>query len=133
MKLSIVIVNYNVKHFLEQCLNAVNKAIENIPAEIFVVDNNSVDGSAFMVKSKFPKVHFIENKMNVGFSKANNQAFELAKGEYILALNPDTLVEEASFEKCIRFMEDHPDTGGLGVKMIDGKGNFLPESKRALP
>jgi O-antigen biosynthesis protein len=133
MKLSIVIVNYNVKHFLEQCLNAVYKAIENIPAEVFVVDNNSVDGSAFMVKSKFPGVHFIENKVNVGFSKANNQAFELATGEYILALNPDTLVEEASLSKCIRFMDEHIDTGGLGVKMIDGKGNFLPESKRALP
>jgi GT2 family glycosyltransferase len=133
MKLSVIIVNYNVKHFLEQCLHSVYKAAIGIDTEIFVVDNNSVDGSAQLIREKFPNLHFIENKENVGFSKANNQAIRIAKGKYILLLNPDTVVEEDTFSKVIGFMENHPDAGGLGVKMIDGKGAFLPESKRGLP
>jgi GT2 family glycosyltransferase len=133
LKLSVVIVNYNVEYFLEQCLNAVVKAMEGIAGEIFVVDNNSIDHSVEMVKEKFPQVHLIANKENTGFSKANNQAMRIAKGEYILLLNPDTVVEEDTFAKCISFMDDHPEAGGLGVRMIDGKGNFLPESKRGLP
>ncbi|MBK6283566.1 MAG: glycosyltransferase [Draconibacterium sp.] len=133
MKLSVIIVNYNVKHFLEQCLHSVYKAAIGIETEIFVVDNNSVDGSAQLIREKFPNLHFIENKENVGFSRANNQAIRIAKGKYILLLNPDTVVEEDTFSKVIGFMENHPDAGGLGVKMIDGKGAFLPESKRGLP
>lgn len=133
MDLSVIIVNYNVKHFLEQCLHSVQKAIRNIDAEIFVVDNHSVDGSAQLITSKFPDIHFIHNHQNVGFAKANNQAIKLAKGRYILLLNPDTVVEESTFDKVLRFMDAHPEAGGLGVKMIDGKGNFLPESKRGLP
>ncbi|MDX1284382.1 MAG: glycosyltransferase family 2 protein, partial [Draconibacterium sp.] len=104
MELSVIIVNYNVKHFLEQCLHSVQKASKNIVSEIFVVDNNSVDGSAQLIKEKFPNIHFIENKENVGFSKANNQAIRLSKGKYILLLNPDTVVEEDTFEKVISFM-----------------------------
>ena len=133
MKLSIIIVNYNVVHFLEQCLNSVFKAVENIEAEVFVVDNNSADDSVNMVQRKFPMAHLIANKENTGFSKANNQAIEMAKGEYILLLNPDTIVEEDTFEKCISFSDAHTDLGGLGVQMIDGNGVFLPESKRGLP
>ncbi len=133
MKLSVIIVNYNVKHFLEQCLHSVYKAIETIDAEVFVVDNNSNDGSANMVKNNFPQVHFIENKVNVGFSKANNQAIKQAKGKYILLLNPDTIVEADTFSKTVLFMEQTPDAGGVGVKMLNGKGAFLPESKRGLP
>ena len=133
MKLSVIIVNYNVKHFLEQCLHSVLKAAKNISTEIFVVDNNSVDGSAQLIRDKFPNIQFIQNKENLGFSKANNQAIRLAKGEFILLLNPDTVVEEDTFSKVIHFMENHEDAGALGVKMIDGKGNFLPESKRGLP
>lgn len=133
MKLSVVIVNYNVKHFLEQCLHSVYKAAEGINTEIFVVDNHSADGSAQFIREKFPNLFFIENTENIGFSRANNQAIRLSKGEYILLLNPDTVVEEDTFRKVIAFMESHPDAGGLGVKMIDGKGNFLPESKRGLP
>ncbi|HWZ22973.1 MAG TPA: glycosyltransferase family 2 protein, partial [Cytophagaceae bacterium] len=132
-KLSIIIVNYNVYHFLEQALISVKKAIEGIEAEVFVVDNNSVDGSVEMVKKNFDFVTLIANKDNLGFSKANNQAIRLAKGEYILLLNPDTIVEEDTFSKCIDFMDSHPDAGGLGVKMLDGAGEFLPESKRGLP
>lgn len=133
MKLSVIIVNYNVQHFLEQCLHSVRKAAKNISAEIFVVDNNSVDGSIAMLKAKFPEVHLIENKKNTGFSYANNQAIKISTGEYVLLLNPDTVVEEDTFEKVIAFMDAHQDAGGLGVKMVDGKGNFLPESKRGLP
>jgi GT2 family glycosyltransferase len=133
MKLSVVIVNYNVKYFLEQCLHSVVKASVNIPVEVFVVDNNSVDRSVEMVREKFPQVNVIANKENTGFSFANNQAIKISKGEYILLLNPDTVVEEDTFKKVISFMDKHPDAGGLGVKMIDGKGNFLPESKRGLP
>jgi len=133
MKLSVIIVNYNVKHFLEQCLHSVLKATKNISAEIYVVDNNSVDGSCVMVQEKFPDVVLIENKDNVGFSKANNQAMRICNGEYALLLNPDTVVEEDTFTKVVQFMDDTPDAGGLGVKMIDGKGSFLPESKRGLP
>lgn len=133
MKLSVIIVNYNVKYFLEQCLYSVQRAIKDIAAEVLVVDNHSVDGSCAMVREKFPWVHLIANQENVGFSRANNQAIRIARGEYVLLLNPDTVVQEDTFVKCIEFMDAHPEGGALGVKMIDGKGHFLPESKRALP
>lgn len=133
MDLSVIIVNYNVKHFLEQCLRTVEKAMIGIDAEVFVVDNNSVDGSNGMIVLKFPWVKLIANKQNVGFAKANNQAIKQSSGRYVLLLNPDTVVEEDTFRKTIDFMDSHPEAGGLGVKMIDGCGNFLPESKRGLP
>ena len=132
-ELSVIIVNYNVRHFLEQCLQSVTRALGNIDSEIFVVDNNSADGSCAMIKDKFPGVVLIENAENVGFSKANNQAIKKAGGRYIVLLNPDTLVEEDTFSRGIAFMDKHADAGGLSVKMIDGKGRFLPESKRSLP
>lgn len=131
--LSIIIVNYNVKFFIEQCLYSVQKAINNLNCEVIVVDNNSVDGSCSLIKNKFNWVNLVENKENLGFSKANNQGIKIATGKYILLLNPDTVVEEDTFQKVIDFMEQNSDAGGLGVKMIDGKGNFLPESKRGLP
>ncbi len=133
MKLSVVIVNYNVKYFLEQCLHSVEAAIKGIDAEVFVVDNNSVDGSVEMVREKFPDVKLIANTVNTGFSVANNQAIKVASGEYILLLNPDTVVELDTFSKSVEFMDAHPDAGGLGIKMVDGSGRFLPESKRGLP
>jgi len=133
MKLSVVIVNYNVSCFLEQALISVYKALKNVDGEVFVVDNNSVDNSLEMLANKFPQVHVIANKENVGFAKANNQAIRISQGEYVLLLNPDTVVEEDTFEKCIRFMDATPDAGGLGVKMVNGKGEFLPESKRGIP
>ena len=133
MKLSVIIVNYNVKYFLEQCLRSVLKASKNIETEIFVVDNNSSDDSVSYLTPLFPEVTFISNKDNPGFSTANNQAIELAKGEYILLLNPDTVVGEDTFSDICRFMDEHPKAGALGVKMIDGCGNFLPESKRGFP
>ena len=140
MKLSVIIVNYNVKFFLEQCLLSVRKACEqlatineNFSSEVYVVDNNSVDSSISMLEEKFPEVILLKNDVNKGFSAANNQALEVAKGEYLLLLNPDTVIEETTFSEIIIFMDQHPDAGGLGVKMIDGSGAFLPESKRGLP
>ncbi|MCB0762150.1 MAG: glycosyltransferase [Flavobacteriales bacterium] len=133
MKLSVVIVNYNVEYFLEQCLQSVHRAGQGIDMEVFVVDNNSVDGSVEMVESRFPWVKLMANKENVGFSRANNQAMRVSTGEYILLLNPDTVVQEETFSKCIAHMDAHPEAGGLGLKMVDGKGHYLPESKRGLP
>lgn len=131
--LSVIIVNYNVKHFVEQCLHSVFNASKNLNLEVFVVDNNSVDGSVPFIKQKFPQVKLIENKINTGFSVANNQAIKQSFGKYVLLLNPDTVVQEDTFEKVVAFMNEHPEAGGLGIKMFDGKGNFLPESKRGLP
>ena len=135
MKLSVVIVNYNVCYFLEQALLSVRRAVEKLgqPVEVFVVDNNSADGSVAMVRARFPEVTLIANQDNPGFSKANNQALRRATGQYQLLLNPDTVVEEDTFRACCDFMDAHPTCGGLGVKMLDGQGRFLPESKRALP
>ncbi len=133
MKLAIVIVNYNVKHFLEQCLKSVYQSISSIDAEVWVVDNNSVDGSVEMVQSLFPAVHVIANKENVGFSVANNQAIKKSTAEYILLLNPDTIVPENCFTKLLAFADSKSDLGGCGVHMVDGQGTYLPESKRGLP
>ena len=133
MKLSIIIVNYNVKYFLEQALLSVRRASQGLAVEVWVVDNNSVDDSVPMVREKFPEVKLIANQHNPGFSIANNQAIRRSSGQYVLLLNPDTVVEEDTFEKCLAFMDAHPEAGGLGVRMIDGSGKFLPESKRGFP
>src|SRR6185436_1563957 len=109
MELSVIIVNYNVKHFLEQCLCSVRKAINGIEGEIIVIDNNSSDGSIEYLEPKFPFVHFISNRENFGFAKACNEGFRLAKGKYILFLNPDTIIPEDCFQKCIVFLETHDD------------------------
>ena len=132
-KIAVIIVNYNVEYFLEQCLNSVQKALHGINGEVFIVDNNSIDGSVEMVKRKFGEYNLITNKDNKGFSKANNQAIELCDAEYVLLLNPDTVIEEDTLHKVITFMDKTSLSGGLGVRMVDGKGQFLPESKRGLP
>ena len=133
LKLSIVIVNYNVKHFLEQCLKSVQNAVQGVDAEIFVVDNNSVDGSNEMVRALFPEVKLIANQDNVGFSTANNQAIKVSAGEYVLLLNPDTIIPENCFTKLLKYADSKADLGGCGVHMVDGQGKYLPESKRGLP
>lgn len=132
-ELSVVIVNYNVKHFLEQCLYAVLAAARGTDTEIIVVDNHSSDGSMIYLPPKFPTVQFLENKENSGFAKACNQGLAIAGGRYILFLNPDTIVQEDCFEQCIQFMQSNPRAGGLGIRMIDGSGKFLKESKRSFP
>ena len=131
--ISIVIVNYNVRFFLEQALRSVLKATTDMSVQIWVVDNASSDDSMDMVKQKFPTVQIIENKDNVGFARANNMALRQSNADYVLLLNPDTLLEESSLSKCFHFMENNPEAGALGVRMIDGTGNFLPESKRGIP
>ena len=133
MQLSIIIVNYNVRFFLEQCLCSVEKAIQNINAEVLVVDNASHDGSVEFVKNRFPFVTCIASDQNLGFAKANNLALQKCTGKYILFLNPDTIVPEDCFERCIQFFETNPEAGALGIRMVDGSGKFLPESKRAFP
>jgi GT2 family glycosyltransferase len=133
MQLSVVIVNYNVRYFLRLCLQSVKAAIDGVEAEVYVVDNNSSDDSVEMVKELFPWVKLIANKHNAGFGVANNQAITIAQGKYILLQNPDTIVAEDTYKRIIEFMELSPEAGGLGVKMIDGSGKFLPESKRGLP
>lgn len=133
MLLTVIIVNYNVKHFLEQCLFSLREALQGIDAEIIVTDNNSSDGSVPYLHALFPEVSFIKNTSNPGFAKANNQAAVHAKGRYILFLNPDTLIPSDAIRQCISFIEQHHEAGALGIRMIDGSGHFLPESKRAFP
>lgn len=133
MKLSVVILNYNVRYFLEQCIRSVQKAIKNLDAEIIIIDNHSKDDSCEMVRTLFPHHTLIENKENVGFSKANNQAVSIAKGEYVCILNPDTAVAEDIFVKAIQYSESIENIGALGVYLMDGTGAFLPESKRNFP
>ena len=139
MILSIVIVNYNVKYFLKLCLSSVfgtERRLadgQELELDVWVVDNDSVDGSVEMVRRDFPAVHVIENHDNVGFARANNQALARCTGECLLLLNPDTVVERDTFVRCVDFMRQHPDCGGLTVKMVDGQGNFLRESKRGFP
>ena len=133
MKLSVIILNYNVRYFLELCIKSVQAAITEIDAEIIVVDNNSSDESCSMVKELFPNVRLLENKDNVGFSRANNQGVAIAKGEYVCILNPDTVVAEDTFYQLINFSEFYKNVGIVSCKLIDGAGRFLPESKRNVP
>ncbi|WP_298397018.1 glycosyltransferase family 2 protein [Flavobacterium sp.] len=139
MQLSVIILNYNVRYFLEQCVLSVQKALENIDGEIIVIDNNSSDDSCAMMKELFPNVKLIENKENLGFPKGNSIGVAQAKGEYICILNPDTVVAEDTFIKILNFVTlsavEVPNSaiGIVGCKLIDGTGNFLPESKRGIP
>jgi len=133
MQLSVIILNYNVRYFLELCVLSVESALQNIDSEIIVVDNNSTDGSWKMMKSRFPNIKLIRNNQNVGFPKGNNVGVAQAKGDFICILNPDTVVAEDTFEKVLNFAKKQSNLGIIGVKLIDGTGNFLPESKRGIP
>ncbi len=132
-KISIVIVSYNVRQYLDDCLASVQQALEDIPAEVFVVDNASSDDTLKVLPAKYPWVKFIINNDNVGFSRANNQAIRQSEGEYVLLLNPDTVVEKDTLKASIAFMDSHPQAGGAGVMMIDENGRVAPESRRAIP
>jgi GT2 family glycosyltransferase len=133
MQLSIIIVSYNVRYFLEQCLLSVQKAMRNIDGELIVVDNASQDGTLDFLQPLFPGVQFIANETNTGFAKANNKALARCRGEYVLFLNPDTLLPEDCLEQCLGFIGEHPGAAAMGIRMLDGSGRFLPESKRAFP
>ena len=133
LQLSVIIINYNVKFFLEQCLLSLLKAAKEIDCEILVVDNASTDGSKEYLTNKFSQVHFYWLSSNLGFGKANNYALQKAKGDYILLLNPDTIIAEDSLILCLEYFKVNSNCGALGVRMIDGKGKFLKESKRGFP
>ncbi|MGA9639642.1 glycosyltransferase family 2 protein [Flavobacterium sp.] len=133
MQLSVIILNYNVRHFLELCVSSVEAALVDFDSEIIVIDNNSSDDSCQMMKERFPEVQLIENKENSGFPKGNNIGVAKAKGKYICILNPDTVVAEDTFVKVLAFAERQKNLGIIGVKLIDGAGKFLPESKRGTP
>ena len=133
VQVSVIIVNYNAAPFLELCLNGVRAASKKISTEIIIVDNASSDESCDMIRQKYPGVKLICNTENTGFSKANNQAVKIARGAYVLFLNPDTLIGENSLLNVLKFAENQKDFGALGVRMIDGSGAFLPESKRNIP
>ena len=133
MKLSVVIVSYNVRSYLDNCLASVRKALEGIEGEVFVVDNASTDDTLTLLPDRYPEVRFIANEDNVGFASANNQAIRLAKGEYVLLLNPDTTVAEHTLREAVSFMDEHPQAGGAGVMMHNEDGSLAPESRRAIP
>ena len=131
--LSVVIVNYNVKYYLEQCLESVRRASQGLQVEVFVVDNLSTDGSVPYLRERFPEVTFIENNENVGFARANNQAIRQSRGEYVLLLNPDTILCEDTLRRFVDFMDAHPEAGAAGAYMLHADGTFAPESRRGLP
>lgn len=131
--LSIVIVSYNVCRYLEQCLLSVERATTTLDADVWVVDNASSDGTGELMHSRFPQVHFIENKENVGFSCANNMAIRASKSRYVLLLNPDTIVSETVLQQCVSFLDAHPEAGATGVSMLKDNGSFAWESRRGLP
>lgn len=133
MKLTVIIVNYNVKFFVEQCLDSLERALDGIDSEVFVVDNHSSDGSIEYLKPRFPKVIFIESNHNLGFARANNMVIRQAAGQYVLLLNPDTFVGEQTIKQAIEFMDQHPKAGGAGVKMFNTDGTKALESRRGLP
>lgn len=133
MKLSVIIVNYNVRYFLELCLQSVQDALLDLDSEIIVVDNNSEDDSCKMVLENFPDVTLIENKENYGFAKANNQGVSKARGQYVLILNPDTVIAKDTLIQILKFAKSRHNFGALGAKLIGGNGRFLSESKRGIP
>ena len=132
-KISIVIVSYNVCQLLDECLQSVQRALQGIDGEIWVVDNDSTDNTVAVLQPRYPDVHFIANKDNVGFARANNQAIRQSDSEYVLLLNPDTVVYEPTIRGCIDFMDQHPEAGGAGVRMLTREGYAAPESRRAIP
>ena len=133
VSISVIIVNYNARYFLKNCIVSVLRSDISDDIEIIVVDNNSADGSYDMLQRDFPEVKCIRNLENKGFSKANNQGVELARGAYVLILNPDTILGESTLSEVLSFSRKQVDFGASGVRFIDGSGTFLPESKRNFP
>lgn len=133
MLFSVIIVSYNVKHYLEQCLHSVARAAQEMAVETIVVDNHSTDGTRDYLEPLFPEVRFIWQETNAGFAKACNEGLNIATGGYVLFLNPDTLLPEDCFIKLYGFFKQQKDAGAVGVYMIDGRGRFLKESKRGYP
>ena len=132
-KVAIIIVSYNVCRLLDECLQSVRKAVEGIEAEIYVVDNRSSDHTVETLQPRYPEVRFIANTENVGFARANNQAIRASHSEYVLLLNPDTVVYESTIRNTLSFLDEHPEAGGAGVRMLTREGTPAPESRRAIP
>ena len=132
-KIAVIIVSYNVCQLLDECLKSVKKALQGIDGDIYVVDNRSQDHTVEVLQPQHPDVHFIKNDENVGFARANNQAIRLSQSEYVLLLNPDTVVYEPTIKGCLEFMDVHPEAGGAGVRMLNREGERAPESRRAIP
>lgn len=133
MKLTVIIVNYNVKYYVEQCLNSLIKALDGIDSEVYVVDNHSRDDSVRYLRQRFRDVNIIDSSHNLGFARANNIAYRQSSGEYVLLLNPDTFVGEHTIRRAVEFMDSHPQAGGVGVKMFNPDGTLAKESRRGLP
>ena len=133
MKITVVIVSYNVKFYLQQCLDSLLRALQGIESEVFVVDNHSKDGSVDYLSKRFPGVNVIDSPHNLGFARANNLAIRKSHAEYVLLLNPDTVVGESTIRTAIDFMDAHEDAGSLGVRMLDASGKAALESRRGLP
>src|SRR5216684_540807 len=133
MQLSIIIVNYNVRVFLENALVSVCKAMQGLQGEVIVVDNASDDGSVEMLRQKFPAIKLIANSRNLGFAAANNIALRQAGGEYIFLLNPDTIVQEDTFTAMIEFLETHPEVGLAGCKILNPDGTLQLACRRSFP
>jgi GT2 family glycosyltransferase len=132
-KVSIVIVSYNVRQLLVQCIDSVRKALVGLDGEIVVVDNCSKDDTVACLKADYPDVRLLANQENMGFARANNQAIRQSDSEYVLLLNPDTLVGENTLRETLAFMDAHPEAGGAGVRMLTREGSPAPESRRAIP
>jgi GT2 family glycosyltransferase len=132
-KVSIIIVSYNVRSFVAQCIDSLRKALMALDGEIIVVDNCSKDDTVAYISAHYPEVQFIANQENVGFARANNQAIRSSDSEYVLLLNPDTIVYENTLRETISFMDQHPEAGGAGVRMLTREGSPAPESRRAIP
>ena len=133
MKLSVIIVNYNVKYYIAQCIESLQRALQGIDSEVIVIDNHSQDGSCEYLKEHFPQLTLIENIHNLGFARANNIGIRQSQGEYVLLLNPDTFVAETTLQETLQFMDQHPQAGGLGVKMLNSDGSCAKESRRGIP
>jgi GT2 family glycosyltransferase len=133
MKLTVIIVSYNVRHYVEQCLNSLYRALNGIEAEIYVVDNHSRDDTVEALTRSYPDVNLVASNHNLGFARANNIAVKQSESEYVLLINPDTFVGEGVISECLKFMDEHADAGALGVRMIDSNGNVAQESRRGLP
>lgn len=132
-RLSVIIVNYKVKDLLLECLARVRRAAEGLDVEAFVVDNASFDGSAEAVATSFPDVNYIQSAENVGFAKANNIAIRKSDSQYILLLNPDLFIEDDTLRRVLAEADELENLGAIGVRMVDGDGKFLKESKRNRP
>lgn len=132
-KLTVVIVNYNVKYYVEQCLMSLQRALADVDAEVYVVDNHSQDGSVEYLSERFPSVNIIRSQHNLGFARANNLAIRQSESEYVLLINPDTFVGEQVVTQAIRFMDDHEKAGGLAAWMLKTDGSSANESRRGLP